>query len=286
MRIFLSLILLIILMGSIGFEIDKSALEVQDEAFNRAMLTFGLAKGLNAVISLIQGTELSFTPVGVGLSFSVGEVLDPFNDMVERFSWIMLGATLSLGIQKLLLILGSKMFLQLLFGVSIGITILFLWVKKLQKREFLIYSLKLFLLLFILRFGAIVFVYSSNLLYLSTLEKDYNAATVVVLKTKTELQQLQEENKKVISSQKEGGFFREFSSKYDKLKASLDVSSQLKSLESSIELASRNIITLMTLFIVQTILLPLLFLWLMLISIKAIFHYKVSDKRLNLLYSN
>ena len=90
MKIILSVLLVLLLGLSLFLDVDKAAMEIQNESFDRAMIAFGLAKGLNAVISLLQGTELSFTPVGVGLNFSVGEVLDPFNDMVERFSWVML----------------------------------------------------------------------------------------------------------------------------------------------------------------------------------------------------
>ncbi len=164
MKIFLSIVLILFLVVSLAFSIDESALALHDAAFDRAMITFGLAKGLNAVISLIQGTELSFTPVGVGLNFSVGEVLDPFNDIVERFSWVMLFASVSLGIQKLLLILSSKLFIQVALGLSALITILFIWVKQMKNSLFLSYSIKLFALLLLLRFSAIIFVYSSEYL--------------------------------------------------------------------------------------------------------------------------
>ncbi len=122
MKILLSVLLISILVLSLAFNIDENAMKLQNEAFDRAMIAFGLAKGLNAIISLIQGTELSLTPVGIGLNFSIGEVLDPFNDMVERFSWVMLASTVSLGIQNILLILSSKLFLQNDIGISVGVS--------------------------------------------------------------------------------------------------------------------------------------------------------------------
>lgn len=151
MKVFISVIFVILLILNLGFEVDKGALKVQEEAFNRAMIAFGLAKGLNAIVSLLQGTELSFTPVGIGLNFSVGEVLDPFNDMVERFSWVMLGASVSLGIQKILLTLSAKVFLKTIFTISIVVSIFLLWNKKFQSSQYLVYSLKFFLLFLILR---------------------------------------------------------------------------------------------------------------------------------------
>ncbi|MEA3370244.1 MAG: hypothetical protein U9Q40_02820, partial [Campylobacterota bacterium] len=169
MKIFISIVLVLVLVMSLALGVDESAQELQDAAFERAMVAFGLAKGLNAVISLIQGTELSFTPVGVGLNFSVGEVLDPFNDMVERFSWVMLFASVSLGIQKILLVLSSKVFMQVALVLSVGLSLLFIWLKQLNNSLLLSYALKLLGLILLLRFSAVVFIYSSELLYTSTL---------------------------------------------------------------------------------------------------------------------
>ena len=78
-----------------------------DTAFKRAAAGFAIARGLNGVISVAQGTEFAVQPAGVGVSFTPGEILDPVNDLVERFSWIMLLATSSLGIQKVLLSMSS-----------------------------------------------------------------------------------------------------------------------------------------------------------------------------------
>lgn len=52
----------------------------------RAAYTFALVRGLNGVIALIQGTEVVVSPAGMGLTLTVGEILDPINDLAERFS--------------------------------------------------------------------------------------------------------------------------------------------------------------------------------------------------------
>jgi len=69
----------------------------------RAAYTFALVKGLNGMISVIQGTEVAVSPAGIGLKLSVGEIVDPINDLAERFSWVMLVSTTSLGIQRVLM---------------------------------------------------------------------------------------------------------------------------------------------------------------------------------------
>ena len=83
--------------------LDQRAADNYDSLFQRALVTFALARTLNGVISAVQGTEVALQPAGVGVTLTPGEVLDPVNDLVERFSWIMLGATVSLGVQQVLL---------------------------------------------------------------------------------------------------------------------------------------------------------------------------------------
>lgn len=78
-----------------------------DAGFNRALVSFGIAKGLNMVISLLQSTQFSAQPLGVGIAISPGELLDPINDLVEQFSNVMLLATVAFGIQKILIGIGG-----------------------------------------------------------------------------------------------------------------------------------------------------------------------------------
>ena len=286
MKIFVSILLILVLVLSLAFEIDERAIVIQDAAFDRAMIAFGLAKGLNAVISLIQGTELSFTPVGVGLNFSVGEVLDPFNDMVERFSWVMLLATVSLGIQKIILLLSSKIFIQVALGISVALSLAFIWVKEIKNSLFLSYSLKLFVLMLLLRFSAIIFVFISQEFYTSTLQIQYTEASSIIENTRVELEALQSKSKTLVQAQKQEGFFGNVSSKYDKVIESLNISRQLDTLQNSIENASRNIITLITLFIVQSVVLPLLYLWILVISVKLIFRSEFTSQQLNRVYNS
>ena len=285
MKVLLSVVLLLFLLLSLSFSIDESVMKLQEEAMDRAMIAFGLAKALNAVISLIQGTELSFTPVGVGLVFSVGEVLDPFNDMVERFSWVMLGASVSLGVAKLLLVLSAKIFLQIVLGLSVLISLSLLWFNKFHNSYTLVYALKFFVLLVLLRFGALVFVYSSALLYTSTLENEYKQASKIVEKTQSQLQELHKQNEMIIESNKNDGFFDGVSSKYNKIIQNLNISKQLEDLEKSINDASKKIVSLITIFVVETLLMPLLFLYFMIISIKFVLRVEISEEKLKKVYN-
>jgi len=286
MKLFISVIILLILFLNFGMNVDEKAMLILDESFNRAMSAFGLAKALNAIISLIQGTELSLTPVGIGMNFSIGEVLDPFNDMVERFSWVMLFSSVSLGLEKLLLILSSKLFLQVALVMSGLISLFFLWMKKIKSTLFLEYSFKLFALLIILRFTAIIFVYSSEYVYTNLLQTQYNQAAEVITETKVKLEDIQTQNKKLLEVNKSSSFFDSLDSKYNGITSSLNISKQLDILKESIDVTTKNIITMITIFVFQTVLMPLLFLWIFIFCSKFIFKYKDSEGKLKLLYNS
>ncbi len=285
MRIFITLLLVLILALGLLVNLQEEALKLHDEAFDRAMISFALAKGLNAIISLIQGTEFSVAPIGVGLNFSIGEVLDPFNDMVERFSWVMLASSVSLGIQKLLLVLSSKLFLQVALILSAGISLSVLWIKKLSNYTFFVLSIKVLILLLILRFGAILFVYTSDVFYHSVLQAEYTSSSSTIEETKNKLEDVQNENKKLVESKKGNGFFKGVSAKYDEITDNLNISKQLSALEMNIEEASRKIISLITIFIVQTIIMPLLFLWFFIAVVKSLFTVKFDNDVIALMFN-
>ncbi len=79
-----------------------------DEGLKRSLISFASARALNGVISVLQGTEVAVRPLGFGVSLTVGEALDPINDLVETFSSVMLMASVAFGVQKLLLAIGSN----------------------------------------------------------------------------------------------------------------------------------------------------------------------------------
>ncbi|MEM9624394.1 MAG: hypothetical protein AAF993_22330, partial [Pseudomonadota bacterium] len=78
---------------------DQHAHEQTSATFKKALAAAALARAFNGVISVAQGTEVAIQPVGVGVTLTVGEILDPLNDLVERFAVLALAASVSLGLQ-------------------------------------------------------------------------------------------------------------------------------------------------------------------------------------------
>ena len=99
--------LLIVLLGLVGLSwagtLDTISSDYVNASILDAGIIYGTARGINALVSALQGTELDLWLV----TFSVGELLDPVNDMIERFSGVMTFAITSLVIQKLLLAIVS-----------------------------------------------------------------------------------------------------------------------------------------------------------------------------------
>jgi hypothetical protein len=104
--------------------LDQYSAERINSSISSAGLIYGTARGINALVSLLQGTELNVLLV----TFSIGEVLDPVNDLIERFSDIVLLALGSLALQKILLaVVSATMFniLLSLAAVGTGLTLFF-----------------------------------------------------------------------------------------------------------------------------------------------------------------
>lgn len=120
-------------------------------SISNAGLIYGTARGINALVSLLQGTELN-VPF---LTFSIGEVLDPVNDLIERFSDIVLLALGSLALQKILLALVSAKMFNILLTIVAAITALTVF---LGRRELLSTMLRIFLVIafFRLSLGLVV----------------------------------------------------------------------------------------------------------------------------------
>lgn len=120
------------------------------ESIKHAALTYATARGINALVSMVQSSEVE---AGIGIvsgSMTIGELLDPLNDMIERFSTVMTWVLASLAGQKVLLLVAShEMFLYLVavLGVS-ALLLLFYAAPRAQNLVF-----RAFLVVIFLRFA-------------------------------------------------------------------------------------------------------------------------------------
>jgi len=179
----ISLLVIAVFLSSFS-SVDRYAEQEYESLFQRALITFALARTLNGLISAVQGTELALQPAGVGVTLTPGEVLDPVNDLVERFSWIMLGATLSLGVQQVLLDMGQWWGMRLLVALLGLAWLWFLW--RRQKHDdnsneaLSRYLSRALLLVLILRFAVPLAIIANEAVYTLFLESRYEESTQVI----------------------------------------------------------------------------------------------------------
>ncbi|NVK32470.1 MAG: hypothetical protein HWE20_15800 [Gammaproteobacteria bacterium] len=92
-----------------------------DQALSASAVSWASARVINATVSVLQSTSLVFV--------QIGEVLDPINDLIERFSSLMLLSLSALTAQKLLLMMFGQAAIEwvvTLSGVACALA-LFAW---------------------------------------------------------------------------------------------------------------------------------------------------------------
>lgn len=209
---------------------------------------YALARGLNAVISVAQGTEMSIEPMGVGLTLTPGEVLDPLNDLIEQFSAVLLLASASLGVQKILLILGDNWAIRCVFAVLavVAIAVFFLPRIKASAKQWLF---KLVVILTILRLMVPMLALVSHQTQTWLQSERTNA-----IETLETTQQKVDELNAQYREESEGWF--------SDLRNRFDISARLDNVEAKAEKAVEATVYLMAEFVLIMVLLPLLFIYL------------------------
>jgi len=239
--------------------IDNSSQSQLDSALTRAMIGFGLARTLNGVISVAQGTEFAVQPAGVGVNFSPGEILDPVNDLVERFSWVMLLATSSLGVQKILLEVSSWMGISLLLG---GAGLFFLLTRM---RNSAIASMadiagKLLLLMLLVRFLIPLGSLANDWVYHKFLEPRFEQSSQELEIASDRIREIS--TRQTQPEKSSGSLADRAKNLYNSMTSKFDFDGMLNDYRQSAENVSEHAVNLIVVFVLQTVLFPLLFLYL------------------------
>jgi hypothetical protein len=254
--------------------VDRYAEQEYESLFERALITFALARTLNGVISAVQGTELALQPAGVGVTLTPGEVLDPVNDLVERFSWIMLGATLSLGVQQILLDIGQWWGMKLLVAVLCLGWLWYAWRRRpveerdrLRLDRFLVRALVVVLFL---RFAVPLAMIANEAVYALFLESKYQESTQVIEAAGAELEQVTVEPD--LPEEGEVGILESIGRTFSSTADSFDFEDRLDEISERASELIEHLLQLGVVFIFQTGILPIAFLWLFLRSLSLLFN--------------
>lgn len=156
-KYYLPIVIVVVIVVSWVGVLDEYSDNYTNDSILEAGVSYAIARGINGIVSVLQTSTVQ---AGVGLSGSIafGEVLDPINDLIERFSHVMSLALGSLVFQKILLGVSAHGVFKLLIGVS-GLTLIAAFLFK--NIAVIAWASKLFIILIFVRF-ALVMVVSFN----------------------------------------------------------------------------------------------------------------------------
>ena len=269
-RILLSFLFILAIILSMTQTLDTKSKVYIDKAFNRAFITFGISKALNGVISVAQGTEVAIEPAGIGINLTPGQILDPVNDLIERFSWVMLASTTSLGIQKTFLIMSKwppfNYFIISFFILSLAL----LFINKKQMHDVKIVFLRLSLLLLILRFTVPVAGMCNEMVYQTFLKNDYVTSSSQLEFTTEKIEQLNKDEQMTQPDVKKKSVWESAKDFYNTTSKMLDISDRIEKYKKAAADTTQHVINLIVVFVFQTIIIPFLFIYILYLMSKYI----------------
>ena len=235
--------------------LDDQAQSYLNTTLGKAIASYGTSRAINAVVSVIQNSEVTIS-VGAGASVALGEVLDPLNDIIERFSVVMLYSTVSLSIMQVLLKLGHWIGISLLLPTALALILISIWGPKnfvFPKK----WGVRLLLIALMVRLFIPATMYANQKVHDLFLEETYLASTIELSE---EMQPIE-----IDTSTSKGDM-----SWWDKLKAfaangagaTAKIGTQLSELKKLSKHIVRKTISLTMVFLMQTAVIPIIALYL------------------------
>jgi len=121
-KIIISIILILTIILAWSKVLDVHAKDYNIETTKDVITTLAITRSINAALSVVQNSSL-LLGVGVQVDMAIGQVVNPINDFLDRFSWILLFALISLGIQDFIIVLAQTPILNGLLTISIFLVI-------------------------------------------------------------------------------------------------------------------------------------------------------------------
>jgi hypothetical protein len=241
---------------------DNAGTEYVDEAFDRALIAFALARATNAIISVVQDSEIDIAPAGVGVTIAIGEALDPVNDMIERFSWVMMVSLISLGIQKLLIDITPWFSVKFILLPALLTLLAGLWVGNDWARRCRYYGLRLLFLALLIRFCIPAVALANNQIYGLFLDPHYSAAVVGLEQGNVALRNM-DPLAEAPGSKEADGFWAEVRKKAEQAGEAINLQHRVSRMKSRLSGMIENLLKMIAVFMLNTVILPIAFLWLL-----------------------
>ncbi len=284
-KLLLSLLLVVCVFYAWSAQFDRLAEDYTEQGMQRTLITFAVVRGLNGVISVAQGTELAMSPAGVGLVLAPGQILDPINDLIERFSWVVLASGTSLGIQRLLLEMMQSVWISGAISLLVVLFLALYWwplpgnavnhqhSQDAQDRQYALFKsavIRSLLLLLFLRFSVTLVAVINHLVYEQFLQPVYTEMQAALEQSSSDIQQAQTlpTDELPPADTADSSLLDRAQQWFASSASQLDISQKLDSLKQSADEISRQVINMIVVFVLQSLILPLLFLWLLIRLLK------------------
>ena len=248
-------------------DLDRKGDRYYEASISRAIYTFAVVRGLNGVISVIQGTAVAVSPAGVGLNLAVGEILDPVNDLVERFSWVMLISTSSLGIQKILMEMGTWFGFTVLLSLSMLLILVGIWTPRGIPINFFAFGYKMILISIIIRFCIPAVALVSETLYDLFLAERYARSITSLEKVDKEIK----DTGLLATENEDPGYLERLKDIYRSAGEKDGIKEKILFLKDKISDYAEYTIDLIIVFLIQTVMIPLVVLWGLIRLVRYIF---------------
>ncbi len=263
-KVAVSVVLGFVVMLSLTGILDSGGRAYTDAALKRAVVTFAIARTLNGVISMAQETEFAFEPAGIGVTIMPGELLDPINDLIERFSWVMLASTASIGIQGVLLRMSEWWGVSVLLVLTAGFLLYGIWSPEAPPWSRRVAYHALLVALF-LRFAVPVLLIATSLVSDTFLREQAEQAAAALQQSS---QEIREELPQTETEVKERTIGEKLSALVTKPMDAIDLRQRIERVQERVSRIIEHIVDLIVAFTLETIVIPLVFLWLLIKSVK------------------
>jgi hypothetical protein len=260
------------------YSLDALAQRHVDRGLRRALLTFATARTLEGILSVAQASAIAVEPAGIGVQLSPGQALRPLNDLVGQFAELTLMASIAFGAMDILLRIGSHWAVSLALSVAAVGWAAHRW-RSVNPPPRLTKALVVLLLF---RFAVPVVSLANEGIYAAFMADSYADNQRAIEATSVQLEEAPPAKNDPRTSAKSnniwdwvqsrirGGSDAEAKAKaepgmLDRLREWVaqkgDVGTRLKNLVQAGENLTERIVRLMVVFVLQTLVIPLLLAW-------------------------
>jgi len=244
--------------------IDAGALAEIEDLRNRAAAAFAIGKTINAAISVAKEVTVSGGVGLAGMAVSPGQVLDPIDDLIEQFATAMLLVAMAAQLVDVLLPIGIAWGLGPVLAAAAFVLAGAILLRQTglagAARGLLRFGRVLLALAVLLRFGIPLASLATDLVAAEFLDSRFAAAQEGIGSLAEQADVVAETAREVRLEPHDEGLIGRL---VDRMSGGLaELGAALALLRANFDQTFQDVVTLLVVFLLETLLLPLLFLWL------------------------